>query len=127
MTRSSVIIGLCLALSWPLSALAQGRFIIKDIRVEGLQRISAGTVFNYLPVSVGSQVDSSDYPELIRALFGTGFFADVSLAQAGEVLVVSVVERPSIAEINLSGNKDINSEQLTALLKEVGLAEGPGV
>ena len=62
-------------------------FVVKDIQVEGLQRISAGTVFNYLPVQVGSTVSEKDYPELIRALFKTGFFADVNLERRDNVLV----------------------------------------
>lgn len=107
-----------------LPALAQDRFVIEDIRVEGLQRISAGTVFNYLPVGVGGSVGSEDYPELIRALFQTGFFTDVSLARDGNVLIVRVVERPAVAEINISGNNDIGTDDLREALRQVGLAEG---
>ncbi len=104
--------------------LAHGDFVISDIRVEGLQRISAGTVFNYLPVSVGSRLRDEDYPQLIRTLFQTGFFTDVGLSQDGDVLVVTVTERPAIAEINISGNKDISTEDLQKALTGVGLAEG---
>lgn len=107
-----------------LPALAQDRFVIEDIRVEGLQRISAGTVFNYLPVGVGGSVGPEDYPELIRALFQTGFFTDVSLARDGNVLIVRVVERPAVAEINISGNNDIGTDDLREALRQVGLAEG---
>ncbi len=105
-------------------AWAQNSFVVKDIRVEGLQRITAGTVFNYLPVSVGSTVDSNEYPQIIRALFKTGFFSDVSLARNGNVLIVRVTERPAIAEINISGNKDISTQKLKQKLSQVGLAEG---
>lgn len=105
-------------------AWAQNSFVIKDIRVEGLQRITAGTVFNYLPVSVGSTIDSSEYPQIIRALFKTGFFSDVNLSRDGNVLVVHVTERPAIAEINIEGNKDISTDKLKQKLRQVGLAEG---
>ncbi len=105
-------------------ASAYDEFVIRDIRVEGLQRISAGTVFNYLPVSVGSVVRSEDYAEIIRVLFKTGFFTDVSLERNGDVLVITVTERPAIAELNISGNKDITTEDLEQSLKEVGLTQG---
>lgn len=99
-------------------------FTIQDIRVEGLQRISAGTVFNYLPLQVGDRFDEQRSAQAVRALFKTGFFKDVRLERDGQVLVVVVDERPSIAEINISGNKDIETEQLLDGLKRVGLAEG---
>ncbi len=107
-----------------VSSWAYADFVIEDIRVEGLQRISAGTVFNYLPVSVGSTLKDQDYAEIIRALFKTGFFTDVNLEKEGNTLVISVVERPAIAEINISGNKDISTEDLKKGLKEIGLVEG---
>jgi outer membrane protein insertion porin family len=110
------------------SAAVSGReaaeFVVKDIQVEGLQRISAGTVFNYLPVQVGSTVSEKDYPELIRALFKTGFFADVNLERKDNVLVVTVTERPAIAEVKITGNKDISTDDLKKALTGVGLAEG---
>ncbi len=99
-------------------------FVISDIRVEGLQRISAGTVFNYLPVSVGSTLKEQGYPEIIRALFKTGFFTDVNLERDGNVLVITVVERPAIAEIKINGNKDVSTDDLKKSLKETGLIEG---
>lgn len=104
---------------------AQGaEFTVEDIRVEGLQRISAGTVFNYLPVGVGSSISSDDYPEIIRTLFQTGFFTDINLARDGNVLIINVVERPSIAEINIEGNQEISTDDLEAALRDIGLAEG---
>jgi outer membrane protein insertion porin family len=103
---------------------AQDAFVIQDIRVEGLQRISAGTVFNYLPVSIGSTLSPEGFPEVIRALFKTGFFTDVALTRDGNVLVISVIERPAIAEINISGNDDISTEELEQALEQFGLAEG---
>jgi outer membrane protein insertion porin family len=99
-------------------------FAVKDIRIEGLQRISAGTVFNYLPVKVGDEVDAGNSAHIIRTLFKTGFFKDVRLEREGDVLVVFVRERPAIAEINISGNKDLDTEPLMAGLKDIGLAEG---
>lgn len=99
-------------------------FTIEDIRVEGLQRVSAGTVFNYLPLKVGDQFDDQRSAQAVRSLFKTGFFKDVRLEREGNILVVVVDERPSIASIDISGNKDIETEQLLEGLKRVGLAEG---
>ena len=113
-------IGLLVAVSGVYAA----DFVVRDIQVEGLQRISAGTVFNYLPVQVGSSISEKDYPDIIRALFKTGFFTDVNLERKGNVLVVTVVERPAIAEVKITGNNDISTEDLQKSLKEVGLAEG---
>ena len=107
-----------------VSAADAAAFVVRDIQVEGLQRISAGTVFNYLPVQVGSTVSEKDYPEIIRALFKTGFFADVNLERKGEVLVVTVTERPAIAEVKITGNNDIGTDDLKKALTGVGLAEG---
>nr|WP_240761791.1 outer membrane protein assembly factor BamA [Nitrosococcus wardiae] len=99
-------------------------FVVKDIRVEGLQRISAGTVFNYLPVKVGDTVDSQRVKDIIRELFQTRFFKDVRVEHEGSVLVVVVVERPTITSIQFVGNKDIKGDQLSQALKQVGFAEG---
>lgn len=114
---------LCALLIGPLVARG-AEFVLQDVRVEGLQRISAGTVFNYLPVSVGSTVNTERYPEIIRALFRTGLFSDVSLERDGDVLVVRVVERPAISEITFTGNRDISTENLRTAMREVGLVEG---
>jgi len=105
-------------------ARAAGEFVVQDIQVDGLQRISAGTVFNYLPVQVGSSVSEQEYPEIIRALFKTGFFSDVSLERKGNVLVVTVTERPAISEVRITGNEDISTDDLKKALAEVGLVEG---
>jgi outer membrane protein insertion porin family len=99
-------------------------FTVSDIRVDGLQRISAGTVFTYLPIEKGDRVDRNAAGRAIRALFRTGFFNDVKLERQGDILVVSVTERPAINKITLVGNKDIKSEELNQGLKEIGLAEG---
>ena len=113
-------------LSLLLSGVAQAfePFTVLDIRVEGLQRISAGTVFNYLPIKVGQTVDSQDSVNAIKALFKSGFFNDVSLERDGSVLVVFVRERAAISSIGIEGNKDLDSEELLEGLKEIGLAEG---
>ncbi len=99
-------------------------FTIKDIQVDGLQRISAGTVFNYLPLKVGDRVDDRAASRSIRELFKTGFFKDVRLERQGNTLIVFVVERPAIADIKFEGNKDIDTEELTKALKQIGFAEG---
>jgi outer membrane protein insertion porin family len=109
---------------WPSSAVAKDSFIVKDIRVEGLERISPGTVFNYLPIRVGDEFDASRSAEAVRALFKTGFFRDVRLEREGDVLVVIVSERETIAEITVTGNKDIGTEDLLEGLKKIGFAEG---
>jgi outer membrane protein insertion porin family len=106
-------------LAWPDSS-----FVIRDIRVEGLQRISAGTVFTYLPVKVGDTFDQGDSAAVIKALFSKGFFKDVRLERDRDVLVVIVEERPSIASVKVEGNKDVSSENLDKGLKRIGLSEG---
>ncbi|MCU7937723.1 MAG: outer membrane protein assembly factor BamA [gamma proteobacterium symbiont of Bathyaustriella thionipta] len=99
-------------------------FEIDNIKVEGLQRISAGTVFNYLPLKVGDRVDDRAVSKSIRQLYKTGFFKDVRLEQEGNSLIVFVIERPAIADIKFEGNKDLDSEELTKALKQIGFAEG---
>jgi len=99
-------------------------FVVEDIRVEGLQRISAGTIFSYLPVKVGETMDNERAAASIRTLFKTAFFENVRLQREGDVLIVLVRERPAIATITFSGNKDIETDQLKESLKSVGLAEG---
>ena len=106
------------------SVIAVEPFVVKDIRVEGIQRTEAGTVFSYLPVKVGDTLNDEQSVAAIRALFATGFFTDVRLKAEKGVLVVVVRERPSIASIEINGVKDIPKEQLSDNLKFVGLAEG---
>jgi outer membrane protein insertion porin family len=102
----------------------QEPFTVGDIRVEGLQRISEGTVFNYLPVNIGDHLDGQRIGEAMRALYATGFFRDVELRRDGNTLLVVVIERPSIAKFELKGNKDIKTEDLQKSLRNVGLATG---
>lgn len=99
-------------------------FQISDIRINGLQRVSAGSVFAALPLDIGEQVDDQSLVEASRSLFRTGFFEDIQLGRDGNVLVITVVERPSIAAIELEGNKAIVSEDLLSGLTAAGLAEG---
>ncbi|MBT3837966.1 MAG: outer membrane protein assembly factor BamA, partial [Thiotrichales bacterium] len=113
-----------LALTFSATSWAFTPFTIEDIRVEGLQRIAAGTVFNYLPLKVGDELTPRSSADAIKALFKTGFFKDVRLEQEGSVLLVSVSERPAIADISIDGNKVIKTEDLKEGLKGIGLAEG---
>ncbi len=99
-------------------------FTVRDIRIDGLQRIAPGTVFSYLPLKVGDVVDATGSAAAIRALFKTGFFQDVRLEQENGVLVVAVVERPAIASVTFSGNREIETDKLKGALKDTGLAEG---
>ncbi|MDO9268814.1 MAG: outer membrane protein assembly factor BamA [Methylobacter sp.] len=99
-------------------------FVVEDIQVKGLQRISVGTVYNYLPVNVGEKFSLDNVAPAIKALFKTGFFKDISLEREGSTLIVNVVERPSIAKIIFEGNKDLSKDDLTKALKKIGLAEG---
>ena len=99
-------------------------FRVSDIRVEGLQRISEGTVYNYLPVNIGDALNLQKARESIRALYGTGFFRDVQLRRDGTTLIVVVLERPSIERFEITGNKDIKTEDLQKSLRNVGLAAG---
>ena len=100
------------------------RFVVRDMRVEGLQRIAEGTVFNYLPVSIGDELDAGRIAEAIRAVFGTGLFSDVELRRDGDTLVVAVRERPSIRRLTITGNRDIKTEDLEQSLRGVGLMRG---
>ena len=99
-------------------------FVVEEIRLDGLQRIAVGTVFNYLPIEVGDRVDDALTSEAVRALFGTGFFRDVQLDREGGTLVVTVVERPSIGSIEFVGNDDLKTEDLVAALEQIGFAQG---
>lgn len=105
----------------PLSAES---FTATDIRIDGLQRISAGTVLTYLPIERGDTVTPTNIAESIRALYKTGFFEDVKLDRQGSILVVTLTERPAINKLTLTGNKDIKTEDLLRGLKDIGLAEG---
>ena len=110
------------ALAQAATALAD--FTVGDIKVEGLQRVSEGTVYNYLPVNIGDHLTPQRVREAIRALYATGFFRDVQLRREGNTLIVVVLERPSIESFEITGNKDIKTEDLQKSLRNVGLATG---
>jgi outer membrane protein insertion porin family len=99
-------------------------FTVEDIRVDGLQRITEGTVLNYLPVKEGDRLTTRSAQDAIRALFDTGFFRDISLARDGDILVVEVAERPAISDLTIEGNKAIKTEELRKALGGIGLTEG---
>ena len=99
-------------------------FTVADIRLQGLQRVSAGTIFNLLPVSVGNTLDGISIRQLIRLMFQSGYFDDIRMARDGDVLVVTVVERPWIESIEIEGNKAIKTEALIEGLGQQGLREG---
>ncbi|MFW5426117.1 MAG: outer membrane protein assembly factor BamA [Methylophagaceae bacterium] len=106
------------------SAAIADTFKIEDIRVEGLQRISAGTVFNFLPVKVGDEMTDKDAKSIIRALFKSKYFNDVAVDEQNGVLVITVSERPAISSIEFVGNKDLDSKELLKSLSRMGFAEG---
>ncbi|OGA15077.1 MAG: outer membrane protein assembly factor BamA [Betaproteobacteria bacterium RIFCSPLOWO2_02_FULL_66_14] len=108
------------------AALAQGfqPFVVRDIRVEGVQRTEPGTVFSYLPVKVGETMTEEKAQQAIRALFATGFFRDVRLEVENDVLVVLVDERPAIARVDFSGVKEFDADTLRKVMREMGLADG---
>lgn len=115
-----------LLLAWfsTQDALAFDSFRVADIRIDGLSRIAQGTVFTYLPVERGDTLTTERGEEAIRALYRTGFFNDVTLSRQGDILVVTVKERPSISKIAIRGNKDLKEEDLRKGLKGIGLVEG---
>lgn len=99
-------------------------FVVENIEVVGIKKISTGTVFSYLPVNVGESLDLDRTPEIIRELYSTGFFDDIKLKRRDNVLVIEVSERPSIAEINFEGNKEIEDEAFTDALDAIGINKG---
>jgi outer membrane protein insertion porin family len=106
------------------SAWAFDPFVVKDIRVEGIQRIEPGTVFSYLPVKVGDRMTDEKASGAIRALFATGFFRDVRLEVQGSVLIVNLEERPAIASIDFAGMKEFEKDKVKQGLRDVGFQEG---
>ncbi len=118
------IAALILLASLSANAFAFDPFVVSDIRIDGLSRISAGTVYNYLPINKGDRLTNDEAQRAIRALYQTKFFSDVEMDRDGDILVIKVVERPSIAKLTLRGNKDIKTDDLKKGLKEIGLTEG---
>ncbi|HZX72480.1 MAG TPA: outer membrane protein assembly factor BamA [Rhodanobacter sp.] len=118
------IAALILLASLTANAFAFEPFVVSDIRIDGLSRISAGTVFNYLSVNKGDRLTNAEAQRAIRALYQTKFFSDVELDRDGNILVIKVTERPSIAKLTIRGNKDIKTDDLKKGLKQTGIAEG---
>ncbi len=114
----------CACLIAPVAAFAQESFVVRDMRVEGLQRISEGTVFNYLPINIGDTIDQIRVQEAIRALYDQALFDDIEMRREEDTLIVVVKERPSIENFTIDGNKDIKTEDLMESLRGVGLSRG---
>ena len=102
----------------------EDKWLVEDIRISGLQRVSAGSIFNVMPISVGDNVDRYELRDAAKTIFKTGQFDDIQIGRDGNTLIISIVERPSIASIELDGNKAIKAEDILKGLNEAGLAEG---
>src|SRR4030081_3554608 len=120
----AVLLGASIKTRAQTEASGSSDFTVSNIEVEGLQRVSPGTVFNYLPVNIGDHLTGQRVREAIRALYQTGFFRDVQLRRDGNTLLIVVLERPSIESFEITGNKDIKTEDLQKSLRNVGLAAG---
>ena len=99
-------------------------WVVRNFEVEGAQRISTGTIYNYLPLNIGDTVTDQRVQESIRALYSTGFFQDVEFRRNTDTLVIAVLERPSIEEFTIEGNDEIKTEDLEESLRQVGLTRG---
>jgi len=123
LTFLGLAVGLTVATLGMKPALAD-TFTISDIEVEGLQRVSAGTVFGSFPINIGEQVDGAELAEAIKSLFRTGLFTDIQASRDSGALILTVRERPSISAIKIDGNKNIETDMLTDALSGAGLEEG---
>ena len=103
---------------------ASDNFVVRDINVTGLQRVTKGTVLNYIPVQVGEEISPSSTGQIIKTLYDTGFFQSVSLERKGSTLIVNVIERATIGSISVVGNKEIPSDKMKEFLKQMGLVKG---
>ena len=119
--KKKLISGLLAAMLASTGALAFEPFVVKDIRVEGIQRTEAGTVFSYLPVKVGETFDEDKAAQAIRALFATGFFKDVRIEVESGILVVVVDERPAISTIEFTGIKEFDKDALKKDAKPIDI------
>ena len=109
-------------LSFQLSAFDE--FLVGDIRIIGLQRVSTGSIFNVIPISVGDKINLRKSNDIVKSLFATEQFDDIQIGKDGSTLIISVVERPSITSIDISGNQALKTEQLLESLDGVGIKEG---
>ncbi len=124
-SRRVVLIACCSsALVWSTHLRAASDFVVRDIKVTGLTRVSLGTVLNYLPVQVGEEIGPTDTPKIIRSLYDTGFFQSVVLEREGNTLIVQVVERATIGSVSVVGNKEIPSDKMKEIMKELDLVKG---
>src|SRR3546814_3800538 len=99
-------------------------FVVRDIQVNGIQRVDAGTIFSYLPVKVGEQFTDAQAAEAIQRLYATGFFSDVKIDTSNNVLVVTVQERPTIASVSFNGMREFDAKTITTSLSQVGFGQG---
>jgi outer membrane protein insertion porin family len=116
-----IIVGVCCVFSM---VYATPQFIIKNIRVNGLQRIEVGTVFSYLPVKIGDTLDDNKADEVTKKLYATGFFKDIRLESQGDTLIINLEERPVISELTITGDKTFDHDLLVKSLKDNGLSAG---
>lgn len=119
-----LLIAVLFALAYSPAAHSFEPFKIQDIRVEGIQRTEAGTIFGYLPVKVGDEMTPEKATAAVKLLYGTGFFKDVQIEQDGDVLVIIVQERPALASIDVRGSKEFEKKKLLEIFRAVGLQEG---
>ncbi|HET8585524.1 MAG TPA: outer membrane protein assembly factor BamA, partial [Casimicrobiaceae bacterium] len=119
----SALIASLVASAVSCAAWAIEPFVVKDIRVEGVQRTEPGTIFSYLPIKVGDRVDDQKISDAVKALYATGFFRDVRLEAQGDVLIVAVQERPTISSLTFAGNKEFDTDTIKKALKDIGIAE----
>jgi outer membrane protein insertion porin family len=114
----ALLAALCASAAWAFDP-----FTVRDIRVEGVQRTEAGTIFSYLPIKVGERIDDEKVAQAVKALYATGFFRDVRIEAQGDILVVAVQERPTISSLTFVGNKEFDTETIKKALREIGIAE----
>lgn len=120
------VLGVCCStlMAWSTQTMANADFVVRGIKVTGLQRVTKGTVLNYIPVQVGEEISPSSTSQIIRTLYDTGFFQSVTLERQGNTLIVNVVERATIGSITVVGNKEIPADKMKSFLKEMGLVKG---
>ena len=106
------------------TVLAFEEFIVNDIRIAGLQRVSTGSIFNTIPISVGDKIDDRKIVDITRALFATEQFDDIQIGRDGNALIITVAERPSISSIDISGNSALKTEILLESFDGIGITEG---
>ena len=122
--KSSIIVLLSLLLSEAVYSQTNDSWVVRNFQVEGAQRISEGTIYNYLPINIGDTLTTQRIQEAIRAIYITSFFADVEFRRSGDTLIITVLERPTIEEFTFDGNSEIETEQLVDNLRRLGLTRG---